>query len=118
MLIAYSTFVVLLSRKIITEKNGDACLYFRGVHLMDIPAKTFIIAARQNSFIQEDVLKKSPVHRTAIAMNTNSAFTGSYSEHPLWCQQFDSRQIRIFRRGHSIVDFDTDDKCRLLCYDN
>ena len=46
-------------------------------------------------------------------MNTNSAFTGSFTENPLWCQQFDLRQSRKFRGGQSIVDFDTADNCRL-----
>ena len=46
-------------------------------------------------------------------MNANSAFTGSYTENPFWYQQFDLRQIRILRRGQSIVDFDAADNCRL-----
>ena len=46
-------------------------------------------------------------------MNTNSAFTGFYTENPLWYQQFDLRQIRILRRGQPIVDFDAADNCRL-----
>ena len=43
-------------------------------------AKTFIIPARQNQFIQENIFNNAPVRRIAIAMNTNSAFTGSYTE--------------------------------------
>ena len=46
-------------------------------------------------------------------MNTNSAFTGSFTENPFWYQQFDLRQIRILRGGQPIVDFDTADNCRL-----
>ena len=41
-------------------------------------AKTFIIPARQNQFIQENIFNKAPVRRIAIAMNTNSAFTGFF----------------------------------------
>ena len=48
----------------------------------------------------------APLYRIAIAMNTNSAITGSYSENQLWYQQFDLRQIRILRGGQPIVDFD------------
>ena len=40
-------------------------------------AKTFIIPARQNQFIQENIFNNAPIRRIAIAMNTNSAFTGS-----------------------------------------
>ena len=46
-------------------------------------------------------------------MNTNSAFTGSFTENPFWYQHFDLRQIRILRREQPIVDFDTADNCRL-----
>ena len=46
-------------------------------------------------------------------MNTNSAFTGSYTEDPLWYQQFDLRQIRILRRGQPFVDFDAAENCCL-----
>ena len=76
-------------------------------------AKTFIIPARQNQFIQENVFNKAPVRRIAIAMNTNSAFTGSYTENRFWYQQFDLTQNRILRGGQPIVDFDAADNCRL-----
>ena len=75
--------------------------------------KTFVIPARQNQFIQENILNNAPIRRVAIAMNTNSAFTGSFTKNPFWYQQFDLEQVRIFRRGRPIVDFDTADNCRL-----
>ena len=80
---------------------------------LEILAKTFIIPVRQNQFIQENIFNNDPIRRIAIAMNTNSAFTGSFTENPFWYQQFDLRQIRILRRGQPIVDFDTADNCRL-----
>ena len=76
-------------------------------------AKTFIIPASQNQFIQENFFNNAPIRRIAIAMNTNSAFTGSFTENPYWYQQFDLRQIRILRGGQPFVDFDTADICRL-----
>ena len=76
-------------------------------------AVTFIIPARQNQFIQENIFNNAPIRRIATSMNTNSAFTGSFTENPFWYQQFDLRQLRILRRGQPIVDFDTDDNCRL-----
>ena len=76
-------------------------------------AKTFIIPARQNQFIQENIFNNALIRRVAIAMNTNSAFTGSFTENPFWYQQIDLRQIRKLRGGQPIVDFDTADKCRL-----
>ena len=79
-------------------------------------AKTFIIPAipaRQNHFIQENIFNNALIRRIAIAMNTNSAFTGSFTENPFWYQQFDLRQIRILRGGQPIVGFDTADNCCL-----
>ena len=49
-------------------------------------AKTFIIPARQNQLIQENTFKNAPVRRIAIAMITNSAFNGSYTENLFWYQ--------------------------------
>ena len=42
-------------------------------------AKTIIIPARQNQLIQEKIFNNAPIRRVAIAMNTNSAFTGSFT---------------------------------------
>ena len=58
-------------------------------------AKTIITPARQNQFIQENIFNNAPIRRVAIAMNTNSAFTGSFTENPFSYQQYDLRQIRI-----------------------
>ena len=75
-------------------------------------ARTFIFPARQNQIIQEYIFNYAPARRIAIAMNTNSAFTGSYTENLFWYQQFDLRQIGILRGGQPIVDFDAADNCR------
>ena len=75
-------------------------------------AKAFIIPARQNQFIQENNFNNAPIGRVAVAMNTNSAFTGSFTENPFWYEQFDLRQIRILRKRQTVVDFDTADNCR------
>ena len=80
---------------------------------METLAKTFIIPARQNQFIQENIFNNAPVRRIASAMNSNSAFTGSYAENPFWFQQFQLRQIRILKGGQPTVDFDAADNCRL-----
>ena len=79
-------------------------------------AKTLIIPVGQNQFFQENIFNIAPVRRIAIAMNTNSAFTGSYTKYPFWYQQFDLRQIRILRRGQPSVDFDAAENCRLRYY--
>ena len=80
---------------------------------LETVAKTFIIPARQNQFIQENIFNNAPVRRIAIAMNTNSAFTGSFNDYPFCYQQFELGQIRILSGGQPIVDFDAADNCRL-----
>ena len=75
--------------------------------------KTFIVPTRQNQFIPENIFNNAPVRRIGVAMNTNSAFTGCYTQNPFWYQQFELRQIRILRGGQPIVDFDAADNCRL-----
>ena len=76
-------------------------------------AKTFISPARKNQFFQESISNNNPVRQIAIAMNTNSAFTGSYTENPFWFQHFELRQIKILREVQPIVGFDATDICRL-----
>ena len=56
-------------------------------------AKTFIIPARQNQFIQENIFNNAPIRRIAIAMNTNSAFNGSYTENPSGINKLTSRKL-------------------------
>ena len=85
----------------------------REFNYLETLAKTFIIPARQNQFIQENIFNSAPVRRIAIAMNTNSAFTGFYTDNPFWYQQLYLRQIRRLRGGQPIVDFDAADNCRL-----
>ena len=80
---------------------------------METLAKTFIIPARQNQFIRKTFVNNAPIRRIVIAMITNSAFIGSFTENPFWNQQFDLRQIRILRGGQPIVYYDTLDNCRL-----
>ena len=80
---------------------------------LETVARTSNIPARQNHFIQENFLNSAPVQRIAIAMNTDSAFIGFYTENLFCYQKFDLRQIRILRGGQPIVNFDAADDCRL-----
>ena len=95
------------------KKRMDMLAYTHvELNYLETFANTFIIPARQNHFIQENNFNNAPVRRIAIAMNTNSAFTGSYTENPFWYQQFELTQIRILRGGQPNVDFDAADNCR------
>ena len=80
---------------------------------METLTKTYIIPARQNQFIQEKIFNTARIRRIAIAVNSNSAFIGSFAKNPFWYQQFKLRDIRILRGGQPIVHHDTTDNCRL-----
>ena len=80
---------------------------------METLAKTFIIPARQNQFIQKNIFNNAPIRQIAITLNSNSAFSGSFAENPFWYQQFNLRDVRILRGGQPIVHQDTTDNCRL-----
>ena len=97
------------------HKNRKDMLAYAAVeyNYLETLAKTFIIPARENQFIQENIFNIDPIRRIAIAMNTNSAFPGSFTENPYWYQQFDHRQNRILRGGQPFVDFDTAENRRL-----
>ena len=45
-------------------------------------------------------------------MNPNSAFTGSYTENPFWCENVDLREVGLLRGVQPIVDFDATYNCR------
>ena len=112
----------------------DCCLYTRRVMLkedyhekrmsqiayapvkfnyMETLAKSIIIRARQNKIIQENIFNNAPIRRVAIAMNSNSAFTGSVAENQFWYRQFNLRDIRILKRVQPVVHHDKTDNCRL-----
>ena len=55
------------------EKRMDMLAYTPvEYNYLETLAKTFIIPARQNQFIQENIFNNAPIRRIAIAMNTNS----------------------------------------------
>ena len=90
----------IASKDDIQKKRMDMLAYAPvEYNYLETLAKTFIIPARQNQFNQENIFNKALIRRIAIAMNTNSAFTGSFIENPFWYQQFDLRQIRTLRGG-------------------
>ena len=69
------------------KKRMDLLAYTRvEFNCLETLAKTFIILARKNQFIQENIFNNAPLCRIAIAMNTKSAFTESYTENSFWYQ--------------------------------
>ena len=84
-----------------------ACFNF-----METITHTFIIPSGQNQFIQENFFNNAPIRRIAIAMNTNSAFTGYCQENLSHYQKFGLRELIIVRGGRAIVSVDTTNDCR------
>ena len=68
------------------HKKGMEMLAPVEYNSLETLAKIFIIPARINQFIQENIFSNAPIRRIAIGMNTNSAFTGSFTENPVWYQ--------------------------------
>ena len=87
--------------------HQPACYNFMGTI-----ARTFIIPSGQNQFFQENVFNNAPIRRIAIAMNTNSAFTGNFRENPFHYLKFGLQEQRIVRGGRAIVSVDTTNDCR------
>ena len=80
----------LYTRRIVLKddyhKNRMDMLAYASVDYsyLETLAKTFIIPAKQNQFIQKNIFNKAPIRRVAIAMNANSAFIGSCAKNPFW----------------------------------
>ena len=100
------------SKKTTTKERVSTSLYSKWVQLNGSIGKNYIIPARQNQFIQENIFKTAPIRRISIAMNSNSAFTGSFAENPFWYQQFFLGDIRILTGGQSKLQHYTTDNCR------
>ena len=83
------------------------------VNCLETLAKNFISPAKKKRFLHRNISNNAPVHRIAIPLTTNIAFTGDYTKNPFWCQRVDLRQSRLIRGGQPIVDIDAADKCRL-----
>ena len=113
MFIVHFALVVLLSGLIITRNEWTCLLTLLWSSTIWKLLQRFLSLLPGKTSPFTKTFNNAPIRRIAIAMNTNSAFTVSYTENPFWYQQFELRQIRILRRGQPIVDFDAADNCRL-----
>ena len=76
---AFSLYTRLLALKDDYHRKRIDMLAYTPLEFQSLEtlAKTSIIPGSQNQFIQEDTFNNATVRRIAIAMNKNSAFTGS-----------------------------------------
>ena len=82
--IVHFTLVVSLSRMIITKRKENARLCSCGIQLLGDFGKDIHHTCGTNQFIQENIFNNDPIRPIAIAKNTNSAFTGSFTENQFW----------------------------------
>ena len=75
-------------------------------------ARTSIISSRQNQFMQEKKFNNAPLRKITVAMNTNSAFAGSFHENSFTYQQFHLRELRVIQCRRAIFSLDTTSPCR------
>ena len=73
----------------------------------EILAKSFIIPSGQNQYIHENIFDNAPIRRLAIAMNVNTAFTGTLKTNPFHYQKFGLSSLRLVRGSQVVVDLDT-----------
>ena len=74
----------LFTRRVVVNEVYHQTIKYQLTHqpacynFMETIASTFIIPSGQNQFIQENVFNNAPIRKIAVAMNTNSAFTGHF----------------------------------------
>ena len=109
----------MYNRRVISKKTltKTECLNWLMVQLSTTTWKHWqrlisFLHVRTNSF-KKIYSTMQPIGRIAVAMNSISAFPGSFGENPFWYQQFNLRDNRLHRGGHPIVHHYTTDKCRL-----
>ena len=108
----------LFTRRVVVNEVYHQTIKYQLTHqpacynFMETIARTFIVPSGQNQFIQENVFNNAPIRRIAIAMNTNSAFTGHFQENPFHYRKFGLRELRIVRGGRAVVSIDTTNNCR------
>ena len=95
----------LFTRRVVVNEVYHQTIKYQLTHqpacynFMETIARTFIIPSGQNQFIHENVFNNAPIRRIAIAVNTNSAFTGHFQEIPFHYRKFGLRELRIVRGG-------------------
>ena len=108
----------LFTRRVVVNEVYHQTIKYQLTHqpacynFMETIPRTFIIPSGQSQFFQENVFNNAPIRRVAIAMNTNSAFTGHFQENPFHYQKFGLRELRNVRGGRAIVSLDTTNDCR------
>ena len=100
---------VVMEDRIYKDLHSSLQLRAARYNFSEVLAKTFGIPNGQNQYIHENIFN-APIRRLAIALNINTAFTGSLKTNPFHYQKFNLRSNRIVWGSHVVVDLDTTDK--------
>ena len=85
---------VVIEDRIFKDLHSSLQLGPARYNFSEVLAKTFVIPNGQNQYIHENIFNNAPIRRLAIAMNTNTAFTGSLKTNRFHYQKFNLRSIR------------------------
>ena len=124
-MISYNTHVSLkffdcslFTRRVVVNEVYHQTIKYQLTHqpagyiFMGTVTRTLIIPSGQNQYIQENVFNNAPIRQVAIAMKSNSAFTGNFQENSFHYRKFGLRELRIVRGGRAVVSIDTTNNCR------
>ena len=100
---------VVIEDRIFKHLHNSLQLRPAQYNFSELLAKTFVIPNEQNQYNHENIFNNAPIRRLAIAMNTNTGFTGSLKTNPFLYHKFNLRSIRIVRGSHVVVERDTTD---------
>ena len=100
---------VLIEDRIFKDLHSSLQLRPARYNFSEVLGKTFVTPNGQIQCIHENIFNNAPIRRLAVAMNTNTAFTGSLKTDPFDYQKFNLRSVRIVRGSRVVVDTDTTD---------
>ena len=106
----YQNFPNLQFKKILKNSFHSIKLELRDSYGEKVPFNS--VGVTRAVLMFRKTSNNAPIRRIAIAMNTNSAFTGHFQENPFHYQRFGLRELRIVRGGRAIVSVDTSNDCR------
>ena len=74
---------------------------------LEVRSRTFVVPNNQSQFIHESIFNNATIRWIAIAMNTNTASSGTFWTNPFQYRKFDLRELGIVRGNRVIVRMDT-----------
>ena len=102
--VSLSTRQVPIEDRILKDLHGSLQLRPARYNLSEVLAKTFVIPNGQNQYIHANIFNNAPIRRLVVAINTNTAFTGSLKTNPI-------RNVQSYFTSMRALKFDKDGPC-------